>query len=43
MLSLVLEQGIEEAVKYINQTYDATEEQVKSDLTKLLQNLEQKN
>ncbi len=42
MLSLVLEQGSEEAVKYISQTYDATEEQVKSDLTKLLENLEQK-
>ena len=42
MVSLVLEQGIEETVKYISQTYDATEEQVKSDLTKLLQNLEQK-
>ena len=42
MVSLVLEHGSEEAVKYITQTYDATEEQVKSDLTKLLQNLEQK-
>ncbi len=42
MVSLVLEQGIEETVKYITQTYDATEEQVKSDLDKLLQNLEQK-
>lgn len=42
MLSLVLEQGSEEAVKYITQTYDAREEQVKSDLDKLLQNLERK-
>ncbi|MGK7948381.1 MAG: lasso peptide biosynthesis B2 protein [Xenococcaceae cyanobacterium] len=42
MVSLVLEKGSEEAVKYITQTYDATEEQVISDLTKLLQNLEQK-
>ncbi len=42
MVSLVLEHGSEEAVKYITQDYDATEEQVISDLTKLLQNLEQK-
>ena len=42
MVSLVLEEGSEEAVKYITQTYEATEEQVKSDLDKLLQNLEQK-
>ncbi len=42
MVSLVLEHSSEEAVKYITQTYDATEEQVISDLTKLLQNLEQK-
>ena len=42
MVSLVLEHGSEETVKYITQTYDATEEQVKSDLDKLLQNLERK-
>ena len=42
MVSLVLEKGLEEAVEYISQTYDSTEEQVKSDLAQLLQNLEQK-
>ncbi len=42
MVSLVLEQGSEKTVKYISQTYDATEEQVRSDLAQLLQNLEQK-
>ncbi len=42
MVSLVLENSSEEAVEYISQTYDATEEQVKSDLAQLLQNLEQK-
>ena len=38
MVSLVLEKASEEAVKYITQIYDATEEQVKRDLDKLLQN-----
>ncbi len=42
MVSLVLEKGIEETVKYITQTYDTNEEQVRSDLAQLLQNLEQK-
>ena len=42
MVSLVLEQGSEETVEYITQTYNATEEQVRSDLAQLLQNLEQK-
>jgi hypothetical protein len=42
MVSLVLEKGTEETIEHITQTYDATEEQVRSDLTTLLQNLEQK-
>ena len=42
MVSLVLEQGIEEAIAYITQTYDVTEAQVRADFTALLENLEKK-
>ena len=42
MVSLVIEQGSEETVKYIAQTYGVNQEQVGSDLAQLLQNLEQK-
>lgn len=40
MVSIVLEQDLDEAVTHIVATYDVTEEQVKIDLTRLLQNLE---
>ncbi len=40
MVSIVLEQNSEDAVAHIVQTYDVTEEQVRTDLTELLQNLE---
>ena len=42
MLSLVLEKSLEETVKYISKTYDATEDKIRSDLAQLLRNLEQK-
>ena len=42
MISLVLEQGVEAAIAYMTQTYDVTAEQIRSDLTGLLQDLEQK-
>ena len=42
MISSVLEHGIEETVKSIAQSFGVTEEQVRSDLTQLLQNLAQK-
>jgi hypothetical protein len=39
MVSLVLEEGFEQAVTQIHQTYEVTESQVRADLTELLQNL----
>lgn len=43
MVSLVIDKGTEETVKYIAQSCGVTEEQVGSDLNQLLQNLERKN
>jgi hypothetical protein len=43
MLLLVLEKGVEEAVNELTKIYEVTEENVRSDLNKLLQDLEQKN
>jgi hypothetical protein len=42
MVSLVIEKGVEETVGELTQIYDATDEQVRSDLTQLLEQLEQK-
>lgn len=42
MVSLVIEKGVEETVDELTQIYDATAEQLRSDLTQLLENLEQK-
>ncbi|MGB5632161.1 MAG: lasso peptide biosynthesis B2 protein [Waterburya sp.] len=42
MVSLVIDKGTEETVKYIAQSCGVTEEQVGSDLNQLLQNLERK-
>lgn len=42
MVSLVLESGMEEAIAYIAQTYDVTEDRVRADVAGLLQNLESK-
>jgi hypothetical protein len=42
MVSLVIEKGVEETVDELTQIYDATDEQVRSDLTQLLEQLEQK-
>lgn len=42
MLLLVLEKGVDETVNEITKIYDVTEENVRSDLTILLQELEQK-
>jgi hypothetical protein len=42
MVSLVIEKGLEKTVDELTQIYDATAEQLRSDLTQLLENLEQK-
>lgn len=44
IISLVLEQGVEAAISQVTQVYkDVTQERVRSDLTRLLQDLEHKN
>ncbi|MBD2665673.1 hypothetical protein B6N60_04528 [Richelia sinica FACHB-800] len=42
MLLLVLEKGVEETVNELTKIYDVTEENIRSDLNKLLKDLEQK-
>ncbi|MBD2521407.1 lasso peptide biosynthesis B2 protein [Nostoc sp. FACHB-133] len=43
MVLLVLEKGVEETVNELTKIYEVTEENIRSDLNKLLQDLEQKN
>ncbi|MBD2296474.1 lasso peptide biosynthesis B2 protein [Anabaena sphaerica FACHB-251] len=43
MMLIVLEKGVEETVNELTKIYEITEESVRSDLNKLLKNLEQKN